>query len=156
MLPAHAIVDELIEAFRTIAARPVLSSLVQMSDNTAGTGVSTLAAVEIITDGYGVIGNCRGLNERLRLIDLLNNPEVTHLQLADVKVRQLLTSTEVIAADGPFFIDKESVVLGRSLASPEEEARRDEAHRFDHVEKAKQRDARLRAAVPHSSATSTS
>ena len=85
------------------------------------------------------LGNCRGLNERLRLIDLLNNPEVTHLQLTDVKVRQLQSTTEIVDGAGQFFIDKESVVLGRSLASPEEEAMRNEAHRFDYVEKAKQR-----------------
>jgi hypothetical protein len=99
---------------------------------------SSLAEVEIVTQGYTVAGRCRGLNERLRLIDLLNNPEVTHLQLADAKVRQLLNAIDIIASDGPIFIDKQSVVLGRSLASPEAEARRDEAHRFDHVQKEKQ------------------
>jgi len=109
-----------------------------MSNDTPENPGSTVAAVEIITEGQGIIGNCRGLNERLRLVDLLNNPEIIHLQLADVKVRQLLSSREVIAADGPMFIDKASVVLGRSLASPEEEARRSEAHRLDHVQKEKQ------------------
>jgi hypothetical protein len=96
---------------------------------------STLAAVELITMSYAIIGDCRGLNERLRLIDLLNNPEFTHLQLTDVKVRQILHATDIIASQGPIFIDKKSVVLGRSLASPEDEARRDEAHRLDQVQK---------------------
>jgi hypothetical protein len=99
---------------------------------------STLASVEIVTKGYAIVGTCRGLGERLRLVDLLNNPEVTHLQLADVKVRQLLSDTEIIASVGPLFIDKESVILGRSLATAEEEARRNAAHRFDYVEKDKQ------------------
>ncbi len=108
-----------------------------MSNDTPENPGSTLAAVEIVAEGYGIIGNCRGLSEHLRLLDLLNNPEITHLQLADVKVRQLVGSREVIAANGPMFIDKASVVLGRSRASPEEEARRDEAHRFDHVQKEK-------------------
>lgn len=98
----------------------------------------SIALVEIVMQGYAVEGRCRGLNEHLRLVDLLNNPEITHLQMADVKVRQFPTFEEIVASDGPLFIDKESVVLGRSLASPEAEARRDEAHRFDHVEKAKQ------------------
>jgi hypothetical protein len=110
-----------------------------MSNDTPENPGSTLASVEIITEGYGIIGNCRGLSEHLRLIDFLNNPEVTHLQLADVNVRQLLTLGEVIASEGPFFVDKGSVVLGRSLASPQAEARRNEAHRLDHVEKAKRR-----------------
>lgn len=105
----------------------------------AGDLDSSLADVEIVTQGYAIVARCRGLNERLRLADLLNNPEVTHLQLADVRVRQLLTSQEVIAGEGPLFIDKQSVVLGRSLATPEAEARRNELHRLDHVEKAKQR-----------------
>lgn len=100
---------------------------------------SSLADVEIVTQDYSIVARCRALNERLRLIDLLNNPEMTHLQLADVRVRQLLTSQEVIAAEGPFFIDKQSVVMGRSLATPEAEARRNELHRLDHVEKTKQR-----------------
>ena len=100
---------------------------------------SSLADVEIVTQDYSIVARCRGLNERLRLVDLLNNPEMTHLQLADVRVRQLLTSQEVIAGEGPFFIDRQSVVMGRSLATPEAEARRNELHRLDHVEKAKQR-----------------
>jgi len=98
----------------------------------------SIALVEIVMQGYAVEGRCRGLNERLRLIDLLNNPEITHLQMADVKVRRFPTLEEIVASDGPMFIEKESVVLGRSLASPEAEARRDEAHRFDHVQKQKQ------------------
>ena len=110
-----------------------------MNDNVAGTGTSTLGAVEIVTDGYDIIGTCRGLNERLRLIDLLKNPEVTHLQLADAKVRHLQSAAEIVDGAGPFFIDKGSVIVGRSLASPEEEARRDDMHRFDDVEKAEQR-----------------
>ena len=105
----------------------------------AGDLDSSLADVEIVTQGYAVVARCRGLNERLRLIELLNNPEVTHLQLAGIKVRHLLTSQEVIASEGPLFIDKQSVVLGRSLASPEAEARRNELHRLDHVEKERQR-----------------
>jgi hypothetical protein len=99
---------------------------------------SSLADVEIVTQDYSIVARCRGLNERLRLIELLNNPEMTHLQLADVRVRRLLTSQEVIAGEGPFFIHKQSVVMGRSLASPEAEARRNELHRLDYVEKAKQ------------------
>jgi len=99
---------------------------------------STLASVEIITKGYAVIGDCRGLGEHLRLVDLLNNPEVTHLQLSDVKVRQLLSDAEIIASDGPLFIDKDSVILGRSLASAEDEARRNAAHSLDYVQKDKQ------------------
>jgi len=98
---------------------------------------STLATVEIITKGYAVIGNCRGLGEHLRLVDLLNNPEITHLQLSEVNVRQLLGTAEIVAG-GPLFIDKESIVLGRSLASAEEEARRNAAHRLDYVQKDKQ------------------
>jgi hypothetical protein len=99
---------------------------------------STLATVEVITKSYATTGNCRGLSERLRLIDLLNNPEITHLQLTDVKVRLLPNATEIVTGRGPIFIDKKSVILGRSLTSPEDEARREEAHRFDHVQKEKE------------------
>jgi hypothetical protein len=98
---------------------------------------STFAAVEIITSSYAVRGNCRGLTEQLRLLDLLNNPEITHLQLSDVAVGGLREAAEIVSGPGPMFIDKESVIIGRSLASAEEEARRNEAHRFDYVEKEK-------------------
>jgi hypothetical protein len=108
-----------------------------MFDDTLARQGSTLDAVEIVTLGYAVTGNCRGLGAQLRLIDLLNNPEITHLQLSNVRVRELQTSTETIASSGPIFIEKGSVILGRSLASPEEEAQRNEAHRFDHVQKEK-------------------
>jgi hypothetical protein len=105
-----------------------------MADNPG----STLAFVEIVLEGYSITGNCRGLGELLRLVDLLNNPEVTHIQLTDVKVRQFLNNLEVIAAAGPIFVDKQSIILGRSLASREEEERRSEAHRLDFVQKDKQ------------------
>ncbi len=108
-----------------------------MLEDAAVRQASTLDAVEIITIGYAVRGNCRGLGVHLRLVDLLNNPEVTHLQLSNVRVRELPTSAEIIVAPGPMFMDKQSVILGRSLASPEEEAQRSEAHRFDYVQKQK-------------------
>jgi hypothetical protein len=104
----------------------------------ADTPGSTLASVEIVLEGYSVTGNCRGLSEHLRLIDLFNNPEITHLQLADVKVHHFLNALEIVAGAGPIFIDKQSVILGRSLASPEEEERRNAAHSLDFVQKEKQ------------------
>ena len=104
---------------------------------TADSG-STLAAVEIVTEGYSITGDCRGLGEHLRLVDLLNNPEITHLQLADIKIRRLIGNVEIMTGKGPIFIGKDSVILGRSLASAEEEARRNEVHRFDFVQKDKQ------------------
>lgn len=104
-----------------------------------GDSESTLGLAEVVTQGYAVAGRCRGLNEYLRLIDLLNNPEISHLQMSHVRVRQLLPSAEVIASEAPLFLDKQFVIIGRSLASPEAEARRNEAHRMDYVEKAKRR-----------------
>lgn len=97
----------------------------------------SLGTVEIVTQRYAITGRCFGITDYTRLIDLLNIRDVTHLQLSAVKVRELLHSNEVLAADGPLFLDKSSVVFARSLESPEIEAKRREAHRVDMVERAK-------------------
>lgn len=97
----------------------------------------SLGVVEIVTQKYAITGRCYGITEYTRLIDLLNIRDVTHLQLRAVKVRELLHSNEVLAADGPLLIDKSSVVFARSLESPQIEAKRHEAHRMDLVERAK-------------------
>ena len=97
----------------------------------------SLGNVEIVTQKYAITGRCYGITDYIRLIDLLNIREVTHLQLSAVKVRELLHSKDVLAADGPLLIDKSSVVFARSLESPEVEAKRRESHRMDMVERAK-------------------
>jgi hypothetical protein len=94
------------------------------------------AAVEIVTQSYAITGCCHGLTQEMRLIDLLNNPQVTHLLLDGVKVREIASSREVIAGDGPFIINKDSVVFARSLESPLAEEKRRETHRVDVVERA--------------------
>jgi hypothetical protein len=99
----------------------------------------SISAVEIVTQSCAITGCCHGLTEQMRLIDLLSNAQVTHLQLDSVKVRELASSREVIAGDGPLVIDKESVVFARSLASAVTEEKRREAHRADVVERAANR-----------------
>lgn len=107
----------------------------QVSGDMSEDITESLAAAEIVTQSYAVTGLCRGLNEHIRLIDILNIPEVTHLQLSNVKVRELTGAREAIPTDGPVLIDKRFVVFGRSLESPEVEAKRKEAHWVDQVEK---------------------
>ncbi len=97
------------------------------------------AAVEIVTRSYAVTGRCRGLSEHVRLVDLLNVPATTHLQLADAKVREFGGRQDTVSTEGLFLIDRDCVIFGRSLESPEEEARRRETRRIDFVEKAKHR-----------------
>jgi len=96
-----------------------------------------MPAVEVVTQSYAITGRCHGLTEQVRLIDILNNPEETFLQFSNVKVRDLPGSTEVIAAEGPFLLDKRSIIFARSLESPERETKRRETNRVDYVEKAK-------------------
>ena len=96
-----------------------------------------IPAVEVVTQSYAITGRCHGLTEQVRLIDILNNPEETFLQFSNVKVRDLPGSTEVIAAEGPFLLDKRSIIFARSLESPERETKRRETNRVDYVEKAK-------------------
>ncbi len=100
---------------------------------------SSVTAVEIVTRSYAVTGHCHGLSERIRLIDLLNVAKMTHLQLTNAKVREFVRSREVVSTEGLFLIDRERVVFGRSLESPENEARRRETHHVDVVEKSKHR-----------------
>ncbi|MGA2285528.1 MAG: hypothetical protein ABSG55_04585 [Dehalococcoidia bacterium] len=100
---------------------------------------SSVTAVEIVTRSYAVTGQCYGVSEHIRLIDLLNVPKMTHLQLTDAKVREFSESREVVSTKGLFLIERDSVVFGRSLESPEEEARRRETRRIDFVEKAAHR-----------------
>jgi hypothetical protein len=99
----------------------------------------SLGVVEIVTQRYAITGRCLGVTEYFRIIDLLNNPDMLHLQLSAVKVRELLHSKEVLAADGPLFIHKSFVVFARSLESAEIEAKRRESHRVDYVERAQYR-----------------
>jgi hypothetical protein len=106
--------------------------MVGMTSDSGG----SIAAVEIVTQSYAITGCCHGLTEQMRLIDLLNNSQVTHLQLDSVKVRELLGCREVIATDGPLVIDKDSVVFARSLESPQAEEKRRETHRVDIVKRA--------------------
>jgi len=94
--------------------------------------------VEIVTRSYAITGRCRGLTEQVRLIDLLNIDKFTHLQLTHVTVREFVGSREVISGEGLYLIDKSYVVFGRSIESPEKEARRRESRHIDFVERAKQ------------------
>jgi len=98
---------------------------------------SSVTAVEIVTRSYAVTGHCHGLSEHIRLIDLLNVPKTTHLQLTEVTVREFAGSREIVSTEGLFLIDRDRVLFGRSLESPEEEARRRESRRIDFVEKSK-------------------
>jgi hypothetical protein len=100
---------------------------------------SSVTAVEIVTKSYAVTGHCHGLSEHTRLIDLLNVPRITHLQLTEATVREFAGSREVVSAGGLFLIDRDYVVFGRSLEPPEDEAQRRETRRIDFVEKAKHR-----------------
>jgi hypothetical protein len=106
-----------------------------MTEDSAG----SLGVVEIVTQKYAITGRCLGVTDYFRIIDLLNNPDMIHLQLSAVKVRELLQSKEVLAADGPLLIHKSYVVFARSLESAEVEAKRRESHRIDYVERAQYR-----------------
>ncbi|MGD0115774.1 MAG: hypothetical protein ABSC13_07210 [Dehalococcoidia bacterium] len=106
-----------------------------MSD---GLGLS-VTAVEIITRNYAVTGHCYGLSEHIRLIDLLNVPKITHLQLTDATVRELTRSREVVSTKGLFLVERDSVVFGRSLESLEDAERRRETRHMDFVEKSQHR-----------------
>ena len=103
----------------------------------AGDAGNSESAVEVVTQSYAITGRCSGLTEQIRLIDLLNNPEITHLQLGGVRVRELIGSQDIVTSEGPFFIDKEFIVFGRSLESAEAEEKRRQTHRVDYVEKAR-------------------
>jgi hypothetical protein len=98
-------------------------------------GSRPFSAVEIVTQTYVVTARCGGLTEDIRLVDLLNNPEVSHLQLFEAKVRGLAGSGEVMATEGYMFVDKMRMVFASTVESPEEVARRQKAHEIDRVEK---------------------
>jgi hypothetical protein len=95
----------------------------------------TFAAVEIVTQTHVVSARCGGLTESTRLVDLLNNPDVSHLQLFEAKVSSLGGSGEMTATDGYLFLDKMRIVFASIDESPQEVARRKRAHEFDRVEK---------------------
>jgi hypothetical protein len=95
----------------------------------------TFAAVEIVTQTHVVSARCGGLTESTRLVDLLNNPDVSHLQLFGAKVSGLAGSGEMTATEGYLFLDKMRIVFASIDESPQEVARRQRAHEFDRVEK---------------------
>ncbi len=97
----------------------------------------SFSAVEIITQAYVVVGRCVGLTEQTRLIDLLNSRDFTHVQLIGAKVRGLAHSGDVAAVEGSLSVDRTRIVFASTLESPEQAAKRREAHRIDCVEKAK-------------------
>jgi hypothetical protein len=98
-----------------------------------------LSTVEIVTQTCVVEGLCFGLTERQRLVDLLNNPDVTHLQIFDPRVFDF--TGESIggsqSAENYLFLDKERVVLANTVESVEAYERRQQAHDFDRVERDK-------------------
>jgi hypothetical protein len=93
------------------------------------------SAVEIVTRTYVVSARCGGLTESTRLVDLLNNPEVSHLPLFEANVRGLAGSGEMTATEGHMFLDKMRIVFASTVESPDEYARRQRAHEIDRVEK---------------------
>jgi hypothetical protein len=98
-------------------------------------GSRPFLAVEIVTRTYVVAARCGGLTEDTRLVDLLNNPEVSHLPLFEANVRGLAGSGEMTATEGHMFLDKMRIVFASTVESPDEYARRQRAHEIDRVEK---------------------
>jgi hypothetical protein len=98
-------------------------------------GSRPFSVVEIVTQTYVVAARCGGLTENTRLVDLLNIPEVSHLQLFEARVRGLAGSGEIAAAEGYMFVDKMRIVFASTVESPDEYARRQRAHEIDRVEK---------------------
>ncbi len=93
------------------------------------------SVVEFFTQAYIVSGRCRGLTENMRLVDLLNHPEIVHLRLFEAKVCDLADSREMTVGEGHMFLDKTRVAFASIDESPEEVARRQRAHELDRVEK---------------------
>jgi len=91
--------------------------------------------VEIVTQTYVVQGRCGGLTEYQRLVDLLNNPDYTHLQIFDPKIRPFSESTHVEVRGNHLFLDKMRIFFAVTLESAEESSRREALHRLDRVEK---------------------
>jgi len=117
------------------SAAPIVESLEE-----AGTAMieqvnRPFSIVEIVTQTYVVAARCGGLTEYTRLVDLLNNPEVSHLQLFEARVRGLAGSGEMTATEGHMFLDKMRIVFASTVESPDEYARRQKAHELDRVEK---------------------
>ena len=98
-------------------------------------GSRPFLAVEIVTRTYVVAARRGGLTENTRLVDLLNNPEVSHLPLFEANVRGLAGSGEMTATEGHMFLDKMRIVFASTVESPDEYARRQRAHEIDRVEK---------------------
>src|SRR4030042_1164777 len=98
-------------------------------------GSAWFSVVEIVTQTYVVSGRCRGLTENMRLVDLLNHPEIVHLRLFEAKVCDLADSREMTVGEGHMFLDKTRVAFASIDESPEDVARRQRAHELDRVEK---------------------
>ncbi len=100
-------------------------------------GNRPFSTVEIVTPTYLVSARCGGLTEYTRLVDLLNNPDVSHLQMFDPKVRGLGGSQEIAAPGSYLFLDKMRIVFASTVESPEELERRRRTREIDRVEKDK-------------------
>ena len=95
------------------------------------------SAIEVVTQTYVVNARCGALTESTRLVDLLNVPDVTHLQLFDPKVRCLGGSQEIAVPGSYLFLDKMRIVFASKSESPEEIERRRTTRGLDRVEKDK-------------------
>lgn len=98
-----------------------------------------LSTVEIVTETCVVEGRCYALTERQRLVDLLNNPDVTHLQIIDPRVFDF-SGEAVGVAPSPedyLFLDKERIVLANTVESIQSYERRQQEHDVDRVERDK-------------------
>jgi hypothetical protein len=93
------------------------------------------STVEVVTQTYVVEGRCRGLTEYQRLVDMLNKPEVTHLQILDPKIRPFSDAAPIDIKSNHIVVDKMRIFFASTIESPQDASRRETLHRIDRVEK---------------------
>jgi hypothetical protein len=94
------------------------------------------SSLEIVTRDHLVAGRCPALERYARLLDLLNNPDIMVLELADVEVRSLDSPSDATASADTLFLRKGQILFASPAEAADEGTQYGpEGHRYDHVEK---------------------
>jgi hypothetical protein len=94
------------------------------------------SSVEIVTRDHLVAGRCPALERYARLLDLLNNPDIIYLELADVEVRSLHSPSDATASAGTLLLRKGQILFANPVETADEGTQQGpEGYRYDHVDK---------------------
>jgi hypothetical protein len=93
------------------------------------------SSVELVTRNHVITGRCCALERYPRLIDLLNNPDVPVLEMAEAWIRSLHSAAEAATVADSLFLKKDGILFAAPVESAQTDEEDTEAFAYDRVEK---------------------